>query len=369
MATPLPEQIAGLSFGPYEIIRPLGEGGMAQVYLAVRLGVGGFTKPVVLKILHSRYLSEPHVVDMFLEEARVLSRLQHPHIVGVFEVECIANIPFLAMEYVHGPTMTDLQRHIGRPGPDTVGYLLLLVRQICDALHYAHTLSSDGRPIGLVHRDVSSQNIVIDATTGLAKLIDFGIAKAQDAPQHTEIGVLKGKVHYMAPEILAGARPDHRADIYSIGVLLYRILSGRAPFQREELFEHGTPPDLAYPSGIADIVRRATHPKREGRYDSALEVAEALQEIVDRLGIKTVHLASFVARVFPRGEEDWLQYEIAQAPTLHRSLAVLASEVTAYETVPAVSQRRSWLVLGLTLFAASFVLLTALVALYVAVLQ
>jgi serine/threonine protein kinase len=333
-AAPHPEPVGGLRFGRYEIIRPLGEGGMAQVYLAARLGAGGFVKPVVLKVLHSRFLSEGPVVDMFLEEARVLARLQHPHIVDVDEVECVGGVPYLAMEYVHGPTLGDLQRHVGRPGRDTIGFFLLLLRQVCDALHYAHTLTLDGRPLGLVHRDVSSQNIVIDASTGGAKLIDFGIAKAVDSAQHTEIGVLKGKVHYMAPEVLTGARPDGRADIYSVGVLLYRILSGRAPFRPAELFGRELPaPELSYPPGIAAVVEKATRNSRDERYSTAAQLSADLQRLVDDLGVTPPQLAPFIAKVFPRGEEDWRRHEVEQSVTPHRSLQMLATEAASFDTL------------------------------------
>jgi serine/threonine protein kinase len=324
---PHPEPVAGLRFGRYEIIRPLGEGGMAQVYLAARLGAGGFVKPTVLKVLHSRFLSEGPVIDMFLEEARLLARLQHPHIVDVDEVECTGGVPYLAMEYVHGPTLGDLQRHVGRPGPDTIASFLLLLRQVCDALHYAHTLTMDGRPLGLVHRDVSSQNIVIDASTGSAKLIDFGIAKAVDSAQHTEIGVLKGKVHYMAPEVLTGSRPDGRADIYSVGVLLYRILSGRAPFRPAELFgREPPPPELSFPPGISAVVEKATRHSREERYATAAQLGADLQRLIDDLGATPAQLAPFVAKVFPRGEADWRRHEVEHSTTPHRSLQILAME-------------------------------------------
>lgn len=323
--------VSGTRIGPYQVVRPVGEGGMAQVYLATRVGAGGFEKPVVLKVLHSKFLASKMVVEMFLEEARLLARLHHPHIVDVFEVECVGGVPFLAMEHVRGPTLGDLQRFVGRPGPEQVGYFLILVQQLCQALHHAHTLTQDGRPLGLVHRDVSSQNIVIDATTGQAKLIDFGIAKATDSAQHTEIGVLKGKLAFMAPEVLGGARPNPQADIYSVGVLLYRILFARPPYRESDLVTRERPApflpfsDLTFPPGIAAVVERAMAVSPRDRYRTASELGDALKPLIDATGAKPEGVAAFLAEVFPRGEADWQRRRRDAAPAEHTALTQLAS--------------------------------------------
>jgi serine/threonine-protein kinase len=363
------DQVGGLRLGRYQVIKPIGEGGMAQVYLAVRLGAGGFEKPVVLKVLHSRFLANTSVVDMFLEEARLLARLRHPNIVDVFEVECVGGVPYLAMELVSGPTLGDLQRFVGRPGRDTVGFFLLLIQQVCRALHHAHTLTVDGKPAGVVHRDVSSQNILVDATTGAAKLIDFGIAKAADTEKHTDVGILKGKIHYMAPEVMRGNRPDARADVYSVGVLLYRILLGRNPFRESDLLRKDRPePYVPYstlndPPGVAAIVGRAMSPTWEDRYPTAEALAIDLQEVLDPLDVHPDQIAPFLARVFPRGEEDWRPRATGTATGGgHAALAHLASESASLVGLAPSASRRDR---TLSWFAAGTGALTAVVLLLV----
>ncbi|MEQ1503929.1 MAG: serine/threonine-protein kinase, partial [Myxococcota bacterium] len=241
------EQVGGVQFGRYEVVRAIGVGGMAQVYLCVRRGAGGFEKRIVLKILHSKYFGDPAFVQMFLDEARLLARLHHPNIVDVFEVECVDGVPYLAMEHVDGPTLGQLHRTAVKSGQYELGPMLELVRQVCEALSYAHELMIDGVRANLVHRDVSSENIVVDAATGVAKLIDFGIAKVDDMAQ-TQVGILKGKIHYMAPEVLAGERPDARADLYSVGVLLYRLTVGRLPFREADLVHRRSRQPVVSPS-------------------------------------------------------------------------------------------------------------------------
>lgn len=363
--------IETVRFGRYEVLRPIGEGGMARVYLCLQRGAGRFQKRLVLKVLHPKFAGNEEAYQMFLEEARVMARLHHPNIVEVFEVDTVDGIPYIAIEYVNGPTLGRLYRHVGRPSPQNIGYFVAVLRQVCEGLHYAHTLVVDGRPAGVIHRDVSSQNIVIDAASGVAKLIDFGIAKAIDADKETQMGILKGRLHYIAPEVLAGARPDARADVYSVGVLLYRILSGRAPFRPHELFGGDQPPpSLAYPPGISEIVEKATRNSRELRYATAAELGSDLQRVVDHLGTNPAQLAPFVARVFPRGEEDWRRPEVDRAAT-HRSLIVLASEAppappVAPRPLPLTASTMTllgWVAVGAMLLATAAVLLAAVAAL------
>ena len=323
---------AGPAFGPYAVVRPIGEGGMAQVYLCVRRGAGGFEKPVVLKVIHSRLLADDAMLEMFVEEARLLSRMQHPHIVDVYEVETRNGVPYLVMAYVNGPTLHQLRRHVGRPQPEQLGFFLLVVAQVCQALHYAHTLTVDGQPLPLVHRDVSSQNILVQSQTGMAKLIDFGIAKAADTTVKTEHGLVKGKLPYLAPEVLAGAPPDARSDLFAVGVLLYWLLTGRMPFTRKGPFhnpEQDPPVDLSSVEGLPDalppLVMAALATEPEARPPSADALARDLRAIARELGADPAGLAAFVDRVFPRGPEDW-QVPLASKVTNHTALDQLTTE-------------------------------------------
>ena len=163
--------------------------------------------------------------------------------------------------------------------------------------------------------------------------------------------------------MLAGNRPDARADVYSVGVLIYRIWSGRAPFRRAEIFAHHPPPELTYPPGIDRIVEKATMPDREQRYASAAELADDLQNLIDKLGTKPVHLPAFVTRIFPRGEQDWRPLGSPQSAAAHRSLLAMAAESSSLEpdSGEAEAQGRAvWLALGITIFAAILVALAAL---------
>jgi serine/threonine protein kinase len=318
------EGVEGIRFGRYDVLRLIGEGGMARVFLCVQHGAGRFEKRVVVKVLHPRLAGNAEAIRMFLEEARVMARLHHPNIAAVFEMETVEGVPYIALEYVDGPTLGKLYRHVGRPGPENLGCFVQLMRQVCDGLDHAHTLKLEGRPVGIVHRDVSSQNIVVDAKTGLAKLIDFGIAKALDADQHTQHGILKGRLHYIAPEVLAGARPDARADLYAVGVMLHRMVYGQMPYRDSDLMGLRAPLRLAHlslrgselwvPDGLPEIIVRALQPEPDLRFSTAQELGRALQELSDRLGVQQQHIPALIARVFPRGEEDWQQETPPDSP-------------------------------------------------------
>lgn len=332
------EQVVGPAVGRYEIVRPIGEGGMAQVYLCVRRGAGGFEKRVVMKVLHSRFLGDQQYVQMFLDEARLLARIQHPNVVNVFEVECVDGIPYLAMEYVNGPTLGRLHKRAARSGLDELGYFLHIVQQTCIGLHHAHGLRINGAPAGLVHRDVSSQNILVDAETGMAKLIDFGIAKIDEGQQQTQVGVLKGKIHYMAPEVLHGVRPDARADLYAVGVLLYRLVTDRLPFgEGDDIWAariSGRYPKASeVKSGVTPqmdaIIDRALQPDPAARYQTAAEISVDLQREIERLRVDVSQVPAWIAQVFPGGEDEWSKrYEPGSlsVSTMHSTLSQLITE-------------------------------------------
>lgn len=343
------DRIVGAQFGRYEIVRPLAEGGMAQVYLGLRRGAGGFQKKVVLKILHSRYLGDPDFVRMFLDEARILSRIDHPNVVGVFEVECVEGVAYLAMEHVNGPTLNDLHKASLRSGKHQIGFFLALVRQVCDGLAAAHRLEIDGVPANVVHRDVSSQNVLVDAATGTAKLIDFGIAKLTGAlHDQTLPGVVKGKLQYLAPEALDGEAYDARADVYAVGVLLYRLIAGRMPYRDNDLTRgvRGPPHQpleevTGIPPGLADVVQRAMAIDPAERYPSAAALSDDLGRIVNALGVDPGDIPSWIASVYPGGEEDWSRRGESQGSTsVHTSLRRLVEE----QPKPAADPQRKALV-------------------------
>jgi serine/threonine protein kinase len=353
------EQVTGPAMGRYEIVRPIGEGGMAQVYLCVRRGAGGFSKQLVMKVLHSKFLDDPDYVQMFLDEGRLLSRLQHPNIVSVFEVECVEGVPYLAMEYVNGPTLGRLHKRAVRSILCDHGYLLHIVYQVCLGLHHAHTLRINGAPSGLVHRDVSTQNILIDAETGMAKLIDFGIAKIDEGQEKTQVGVLKGKLDYMAPEVLQGARADARADLYAVGVVLYRLLTNRMPHaEGEDVWSARVSGRYPKASEVAPglspqaeaILDKALRPNPAERYQTAMELAADLQAEIERMGTDPAKMPEWLAQLFPGGEEDWskrLDPNTLTTGTLHIALNRLLTEGgSASQVAPVPPSRMGGVLVG-----------------------
>src|SRR3954466_7583468 len=207
--------IIGRQVGRYTVVSHLASGGMAELYVARQEAVGGFEKDLVLKLLQGRYAENPRVVRMFLDEARLAAKLNHPSIVHVYDVAEEDGIKFIAMEYIHGETLTDIVRR----GIAVDKYLPLehavhVGRQTAAALAYAHgRREPDGRLLRIVHRDVSPTNILV-TYEGQTKIVDFGIARIQDELRE-ESGILPGKASYMSPEQARGEGADYRSDIYS----------------------------------------------------------------------------------------------------------------------------------------------------------
>ena len=220
--------------GAYEILLPIASGGMATVYLARHHGVGGFEREVAIKFLHAHLRGSSQETD-FLEEAKLAARVRHPNVVNVLDVGISEDGPYLVMEYVEGDTLSGLLRSGGLRPP-----LPTLLRILCDSLgglQASHELRNDkGFPLGLVHRDFSPQNILV-GTDGVGRLTDFGIAKAASRLTFTEIGTVKGKVGYMAPEQLRGTTVDQRCDVWAAGVVAWEIFAGRRLYEFRDLRE------------------------------------------------------------------------------------------------------------------------------------
>jgi len=221
----------GGRIGRYEIVAPLRSGGMASLYLGRRVGPGGFSRPVAIKVLHEHLASRREFVQMFLDEARLSARFSHPNLVQVDELGQDGDRHFLAMEYLLGPSLSVLQKAlVGARVRLAPSLACALAMRVADGLHAAHeTRDSAGRLLDVVHRDVSPQNVLLSAV-GHVKLIDFGIARTREPREQTETGVLKGKPRYMAPEQAWGRPVDRRTDVYALGVVLWEMLTHRRPF-------------------------------------------------------------------------------------------------------------------------------------------
>ncbi len=298
----------GERFGRYQLIKLVGEGGMAQVHLARQVGPQGFVKPCVLKRISSEHRGDAKVRRMFLEEARLSAILNHPHIVQTFDFGEVDGQPFLAMELVDGVNLSQLLRTLaGKQRWIPLRAAIEICIAVADALDYAHHLKDldSGRELHLVHRDVSPQNILLSRQGGL-KLADFGIAR-HDARDERTIGVAsRGKPGYMAPEQSISSEIDARADLFSLGIVLTELVSARRMLKTpgallaldkrvRELF--ALRDDV--PPGLLDIALSMTKVEPGERAKNAKEVVHGLRKLLGKLDEKH-SLQNFLEKVFPR---------------------------------------------------------------------
>jgi len=280
------------SLGRYALYGEIAAGGMATVHLARLLGPVGFARTVAIKRLHPHLAKDPDFVAMFLEEARLAARVRHPNVVATLDVVSDDGELFLVMEYVAGESLSRLVRKARERGERVPPrYAIGIVSGALEGLHSAHDAKSEkGQPLGLVHRDVSPQNVHV-GVDGVPRLLDFGIAKATNRVQETRTDQIKGKVAYMSPEQLAKGAIDRRADVYSAAVVLWETLTG------ERLFKADDVPSLVYaiineqvrrpseivpdlPPGLDEVVMKGLERDAENRWSSAREMAAALENVL-----------------------------------------------------------------------------------------
>ncbi|HVU49434.1 MAG TPA: serine/threonine-protein kinase [Polyangia bacterium] len=278
--------------GRYKIVRKVADGGMAEIFLATQTGREGFQKPVILKRIHSTIYADPQFRNMFIDEAHISMGLSHSNIVQILDLGVGNGRYFLVMEVVDG---WDLGRLIfraaqaGTPLPRDLG--LYVAAEVCRALAYAHGKTGpDGQLLGIVHRDVSPQNILV-SEQGEVKLTDFGIAKAMGKREQTGTGVVKGKVAFMSPEQALGKVIDARSDLFAVGVVLYQLMTGVRPFEAPTDLEtllrvqkadfrppHVVAPDL--PPHVSAIISRAMQLDPDLRYQSAEEMLTDIEQVL-----------------------------------------------------------------------------------------
>jgi serine/threonine-protein kinase len=222
---------AGFVLGRYELVLRIASGGMGEVWAARLKGTRGFQKVVALKFLLPELSANPHFEQMFLDEAALAAQIRHPNVVQVVDLGEENEILYQVMEWVNGESLWAIMRAAAKKGGIPLEVSARIICQVCAGLHAAHELKDDeGNLIGLVHRDVTPQNILLTAD-GLAKVVDFGVAKfAGRGAAATQVGEIKGKVPYMAPEHIKGRELDRRADVFSLGILFYQLLAGVHPF-------------------------------------------------------------------------------------------------------------------------------------------
>lgn len=274
-------------FGAYTIREPLGAGGMAQVDLADWNPISGPSRRVALKRLFPHIAENRDLLAMFIDEARLARYLRHPNIAEVYEFGRISGTYFIAFEFVQGVTVQQLARQCeARVGYIPIPFVLEIVCQLCDALDHAHNLCDEnGLALGIVHRDVSPQNLIV-SMTGLVKLIDFGLAKAKLSSVESHSGIIKGKLNYVAPEYIAGTL-DQRCDLWAVGVLLHELLTGNRLFDAPDNFvtldrvrSMAIPPPSRFraevTSELDDIVFKALERDPKKRWQNASSLRAAL---------------------------------------------------------------------------------------------
>ena len=292
----VPETGAG-GFGKYRLIAELGHGGMAEVFLAIASGPAGFNKLLVIKQIRDQLADDPEFLAMFLDEARLAARLNHPNVVQTNEVGEDGRRYFIAMEYLEGQPLNRIAQRLGKDGRFTLAMHVRVLIEALAGLHYAHELTDfDGTQLQVVHRDATPHNVFV-TYAGQVKVVDFGIAKALGSSSETRAGVLKGKISYMAPEQALGERVDRRADVFAVGMMLWEALAGRRPFKGQNdvvILQKLVAGDIPSPGtvreGIPDLLEaicmKALAHDREERFATAEDMARALEGALELLGMR-----------------------------------------------------------------------------------
>jgi serine/threonine-protein kinase len=339
--TPTPTRL-----GRYELLGKLATGGMGEIHLARVGGDGGFEKVVVVKRLLPELVASADFVAMFLDEARIAARLDHPNVCEVYELGRDGNDYYIGMQYLAGVAFADL---IASPRePDRARELRLcagLAVQACEGLHHAHELrGADGQPLGLVHRDVSPSNLMV-TTAGVVKILDFGIAKVRDSTARTALGTIKGKYAYMSPEQVRGDELDRRSDLFSLGVVLFELATHQRLFKRgsdflaakailEERIPRADEIDPAVPRALADVIAKALAREREDRFASARELGVAIAEAVAPLGP-----AEIAERIAADHASELTAQRTRQRQVIEAHVAATATGKAVKTTAPTVAMR------------------------------
>ncbi|MBX7114070.1 MAG: protein kinase [Myxococcaceae bacterium] len=299
-------------FGKYLLLERVNVGGMAEVFIAKAFGVEGFERILAIKKILPTMAEDVEFITMFIDEARISVQLNHANIVHIHELGKHDDAYFIAMEYVSGRDLrTLLERYRRRKEVMPTAQAVLIASKLCEGLDYAHRKKdARGQDLGIIHRDVSPQNILV-SYEGEVKIIDFGIAKAANRSQKTQAGILKGKFGYMSPEQVRGLPIDRRSDIFAVGVMLYEMLTGEKLFVGESDFstlekvrDADVPPPSKYnpniPRGLENVVMKALARETSDRYQWASDLQEDLMRFLlsGEAIYSAKHLAAFMKEAF-----------------------------------------------------------------------
>lgn len=300
----------------YSILRKISAGGMGTVYLAEQLGASGFSKTVAIKVINRERTSEPETLRLFMDEAKLVADLIHENILQVYNLCSMNNLYFIVMEYVHGKNLHQfLERNKKNSRLATPDMSAFIISRVCRALEYAHNKKGrNGHHLGIVHRDVTPANVMIDYG-GVVKLSDFGIAKALTMNIPDEKRVMMGKLSYMSPEQAKCLGTDRRSDIFSLGLIMYELLTGKKVYKfssRKDLIDamdnyrikslRKVNPSI--PERLEEICMKALEKQPKDRYQRADDIKHDLEVYMYSKGYGPTNekLASYVAKMFP--EED-----------------------------------------------------------------
>jgi|GEM_PF-1070940 len=322
MQNPLEKQIRerGIPFGKYQLVAKLAIGGMAELFLAKQEGPGGFSKTVAVKCILPHYAQNNEFISMFMDEARVASRLNHPNVVQILEVGDVDGIYYMAMEYIPGQNLKAFNKrlysdryYVENPPFELIAQLFA---QAASGLDHVHNAMDDRqRLLNLVHRDISPNNLML-SYNGVLKVVDFGVAKARSQENETEVGTLKGRLSYMSPEYLSAQPIDGRSDLFALGIVLYEITTNKRLFRQRNEAETiqalltwpiPRPSQIcsAYPPMLEEIVMTALERNPANRYQSAEEMQRALEDFIEArqkfCGSRQV--ADLMEKIFPQEKE------------------------------------------------------------------
>jgi eukaryotic-like serine/threonine-protein kinase len=287
-----PKLTEPLRVGRYALHESIGSGGMAAVYIGRLHGASGFAKTVAIKRLHPQYANDPEFSSMFVDEARLAARVVHPNVVSTLDVVHSGSDLLLIMEFVDGDSLSEILRgmasHVQRMPMDVASSIFC---GVLSGLHAAHVAKGDdGSPLNIVHRDMSPENVIV-SVDGIARVLDFGIAKASGKSSVTRDGTVKGKLAYMAPEQVLGKELSPRTDIFAVGAVMYELITGLRAFKAENdgatlrklLYDTLAPvksvvPDV--PDALDAVIMKALSRDASGRFESAAAMQDALEAAV-----------------------------------------------------------------------------------------
>jgi len=316
-----PERTAPERIGRYELCFELASGGMATVYLARTHGSSGFEKLVALKRIHPHLAKEKQYIEMFLDEAKIASRITHPNVCSVFDFGHADGEYYIAMEYLVGEPLSRLYGRVARIKEQRRHPLMPLrmagiIAHACEGLHAAHELKdANGDPLHVVHRDASPRNLFV-TYDGSVQVVDFGVASARQRMHHTATGQIKGTFAYMAPEQLRAGQIDRRVDVWALGVGLWEMLALKRLFRRDTtantvhaiLYDEIVPPSAhrssAIPAEIDEIVLKALARDPKDRWQNARDMGRALWQVIGAQQeiIGAADLSDWMSELFPQGE-------------------------------------------------------------------